>query len=61
MERMIVDGENVVVVGTFTHTVARTGVEFTTPSVVYLVVEDGQITRLHLYEDTLTVQAAFVS
>jgi ketosteroid isomerase-like protein len=49
------------ILGTFTHTVAKNGREFTTPSALHLVVEDGRITRLHLYEDTLTVYRAFAS
>jgi hypothetical protein len=61
IERMIVEDENVLILGTFTHTVAENGREFTTPSALHLVVEDGQITRLHLYEDTLAVYKAFAS
>lgn len=38
---------------------AENGLRFTTPSVLHLVVEDGEITRLHLYEDTLAVDKAF--
>jgi hypothetical protein len=59
LERMIVDDGDVVLLGTFTHTVASTGQEFTTPSAMHLVVEDGKIVRMHLYEDTLTIDRAF--
>jgi ketosteroid isomerase-like protein len=59
MERMIVEDENVMILGTFTHTVAENGREFTTPSALHLMVENGEITRLHLYEDTLAVDKAF--
>ncbi|MFI6085784.1 nuclear transport factor 2 family protein [Streptomyces sp. NPDC051217] len=59
LERVIVDGGDVVLLGNFTHTVTANGKEFTTPSAMHLVVEDGQIVRLHLYEDTLIVAQAF--
>ncbi|MFG1807646.1 nuclear transport factor 2 family protein [Streptomyces sp. NPDC049040] len=58
-ERMIVDSGDVMLLGTFTHTAADTGKEFTTPSAMHLLIEDGQIVRLHLYEDTLAVEQAF--
>lgn len=59
LERIIVDGGDVMLLGVFTHTVAATGKEFTTPSAMHLVVEDDEIVRMHLYEDTLTVDQAF--
>ncbi|MET7980639.1 nuclear transport factor 2 family protein [Streptomyces mirabilis] len=59
LERVIVDGGDVMLLGVFTHTVASTGKEFTTPSAMHLVVEDGEIVRMHLYEDTLSVDQAF--
>ncbi|MEV0097330.1 nuclear transport factor 2 family protein [Streptomyces sp. NPDC050738] len=59
LERIIIDGGDVMLLGIFTHTVASTGKEFTTPSAMHLVVEDGKIVRMHLYEDTLTVDQAF--
>ena len=49
----------VMVLETFTHTMAKNDREFTTPSALHLVVGDGRITRLRLYEDTLTVYKAF--
>ncbi|WP_419707216.1 nuclear transport factor 2 family protein [Promicromonospora sp. NFX87] len=61
LERFIVDGADVMLLGTFTHTVAASGKDFTTPSAMHLVVEDGRIVRLHLYEDTLTVEQAFAA
>ncbi|MHC3471039.1 nuclear transport factor 2 family protein [Streptomyces sp. 7R007] len=59
LERIIVDGGDVMLLGVFTHTVAATGREFTTPSAMHLVVEGGEIVRMHLYEDTLSVDQAF--
>jgi ketosteroid isomerase-like protein len=58
LERTIVSDGDVVLLGTFTHTFAASGTEFTTPSAMHLLVEDGEITRMHLYEDTLTVYRA---
>ncbi|MFJ9620873.1 nuclear transport factor 2 family protein [Streptomyces sp. NPDC101181] len=59
LDRIVVDGGDVILLGIFTHTVAATGKEFTTPSAMHLVVEDGEIVRMHLYEDTLSVAEAF--
>ncbi|MFF1833488.1 hypothetical protein ACFVXE_04635 [Streptomyces sp. NPDC058231] len=35
------------------------GKEFTTPSAMHLLVEGGQIVRMHLYEETLAVDRTF--
>ncbi|WP_221357231.1 nuclear transport factor 2 family protein [Streptomyces beigongshangae] len=59
LERIIVDGGDVILLWIFTHTVASSGKEFTTPSAMHLVVEDGEIVRMHLYEDTRVVAQAF--
>ncbi|MFD6950158.1 ketosteroid isomerase [Nocardiopsis sp. TSRI0078] len=59
LERVIADGGDVVLLAVWTHTVVATGKEFTTPAAIHLVVEDNQIVRMHLYEDTLTVEKAF--
>jgi len=59
LERMIVEDGDVMLLGTFTHTILANGQEFTTPSAMHLQVEDGEIVRMHLYEDTLTVDQAF--
>ena len=59
LERVIVDGGDVVLLAVFTHTAVVSGKEFTTPVAMHLVVEDGRIVRMHLYEDTLTVAEAF--
>ena len=61
LERIIVDGADVMLLANFTHTVAASGKEFTTPAAVHLVVEDSRIVRMHLYEDTLTVNEAFTA
>lgn len=59
LERVIVDGGDVVLLAVFTHTVVASGKEFTTPVAMHMVVEGGRIVRMHLYEDTLTVAEAF--
>lgn len=59
LERVVVDGGDVVLLAVFTHTVVASGKEFTTPVAMHLVVEGGRIVRMHLYEDTLTVAEAF--
>ncbi|MFF0186581.1 nuclear transport factor 2 family protein [Streptomyces sp. NPDC005244] len=59
LERMMVDGGDVMLLGNFTHTIVANGREFTTPSAMHLVVEGGRIVRMHLYEDTLTIDQAF--
>ncbi|MFD3563811.1 nuclear transport factor 2 family protein [Streptomyces sp. NPDC058686] len=59
LERVIVDGRDVVLLAVFTHTVVASGKDFTTPVTMHLVVEGGRIVRMHLYEDTLTVAEAF--
>ncbi|GAA4900693.1 nuclear transport factor 2 family protein [Streptomonospora salina] len=43
LERVIVDGGDVMLLAVFTHTVVATGKEFTTPAAMHLVVEDGRI------------------
>lgn len=59
LERFLVDGDDVVLLAHFTHTVVATGKEFSTPVAMHLRVEDDRIVRMHLYEDTLIVAEAF--
>ncbi|MEU5658825.1 nuclear transport factor 2 family protein [Streptomyces sp. NPDC047737] len=59
LKNIIADGGEVVLLAAWTHTVAATGKEFATPAAIHLTVEGAQIVRLHLYEDTLTVDEAF--
>lgn len=61
LERFLVDGAHIVLLGTFTHTIAASGRKFTTPSAMHLVVEEDRIVRMHLYEDTLLIEQAFAS
>lgn len=59
LEKIIVDGMEAVVLAHFWHVIALSGRPFDTPAALHLTVAYGQITRLHLYEDTLAVERAF--
>ena len=57
--RILVDGPDAVVLGDIRQTVAATGRSYTARCALHLTVEDGLITRYHVYEDSLTVAQAF--
>ncbi|GIF64826.1 hypothetical protein Ais01nite_28610 [Asanoa ishikariensis] len=59
VDKVVIDGAEVVVLGTFAHTAVSTGKRFETPVAMHLTVTEGKIVRLHLYEDTLAVSKAF--
>ncbi|GAA2667138.1 nuclear transport factor 2 family protein [Streptomyces lunalinharesii] len=59
LERTIVEGGDVMLLATFSHLIAASGQRFTTPAALHLVIEDGRIVQMHLYEDTLIVDQAF--
>jgi hypothetical protein len=59
VDKIVIGGDDAVVFARFTHTVARNGKRLNTPAVLHLTVANGQIVRMHLYEDTLAVHAAF--
>jgi ketosteroid isomerase-like protein len=52
IHKILVDGSDAVVLGRFAHTVKANSRRFDTPVAFHLTVENGQIVRLHLYEDT---------
>lgn len=56
--RILVDGDDAVVLGDIVQTVKSTGTTYTSPFALHLTVEDGLITRYHIYEDSLTVARA---
>ncbi|MBM0201712.1 nuclear transport factor 2 family protein [Micromonospora sp. NPDC051227] len=56
---VVVDGDDAVILGTFSHTVVSTGKRFETPVALHLTISDGKIVRMHLYEDTHAVNQAF--
>ncbi|MGB2572537.1 nuclear transport factor 2 family protein [Micromonospora citrea] len=55
---ILVDGAHAVVIGETSQTVRRTGKRFRTRFALHLTVEDGLITRHHVYEDSLAVAEA---
>ncbi|TDB69562.1 MULTISPECIES: nuclear transport factor 2 family protein [unclassified Micromonospora] len=55
---ILVDGPHAVVIGETSQTVRRTGKRFRTRFALHLTVEDGLITRHHVYEDSLAVVEA---
>ena len=59
VEKLIVSGNDAVMLGTFSHAAAGTGRLFTTPVAMHLAVAHGKIVRLYLYEDTWAVSQAF--
>ena len=59
LEKILIDGGDVILLGTFGHAIAESGTRFSTPVAMHLVVEDGRIAVMHLYEDDLTVAEAF--
>lgn len=58
IHRILVDGDDAVALATIVQTVRATGREYTALCALHLTVEDGLITRYHVYEDSLTVAAA---
>ncbi|PZG14638.1 nuclear transport factor 2 family protein [Nonomuraea aridisoli] len=59
VSRVLVDGDDAVVLGTIAQTVKGGEVSYTSPFALHLTVEDGLVTRYHIYEDSLTVARAF--
>ncbi|GII79451.1 ketosteroid isomerase [Sphaerisporangium rufum] len=58
VSRILVDGEDAVVLGEIAQTVRAGGTAYTSPFALHLTVTDGRITRYHIYEDSLTVARA---
>jgi hypothetical protein len=59
VDKVVINGDDAVVFSSFSHTVAKNGKRLNTPAVVHLTIANGQIVRMHLYEDTLAVHEAF--
>lgn len=55
---ILVDGAHAVVLGEIVQTVRDGGAAYTSPFALHLTVEDGLVTRYHIYEDSLTVARA---
>jgi ketosteroid isomerase-like protein len=60
VDHILVDGDEAVVFSDFEHTVASTGRVFETPTAMRIGVVDGRIVKMHLFEDTSAVSAAFL-
>lgn len=59
IERILVDGSDAVVFGEIRQTALPTGRSYRARFALHLTVEEGRITRHHVYEDSLAVAQAF--
>ncbi|MER6947558.1 nuclear transport factor 2 family protein [Nonomuraea sp. NPDC000554] len=59
IDDILVDGPDAVLFGTSSQQVKATGERFTMTFALRLTVEDGMLTRHHMYEDSLAVAEAF--
>jgi ketosteroid isomerase-like protein len=59
VERILVDGDDAVVLGEIRQTARSTGRAYRARFALHLTVEDGLVTRHHIYEDSLAVAQAF--
>ncbi|MFF3289154.1 nuclear transport factor 2 family protein [Streptomyces sp. NPDC003023] len=58
VDTFLVDGADAVLTGHLSGTVRATGKPFAGPFALRLTVEDGRITRHHLYENSVSIAAA---
>ncbi|QIS07485.1 ketosteroid isomerase [Nocardia brasiliensis] len=59
IERVLVDGRDAVILGEIRQTARATGRAYRSRFALHVTVEDGLITRHHIYEDSLAVAQAF--
>ncbi|MEU6507046.1 MULTISPECIES: nuclear transport factor 2 family protein [unclassified Streptomyces] len=59
VERILVEGEDAVVLGVIRQTAAPTGRAYTARFALHLTIRDGLVVRHHVYEDSLAVARAF--
>ena len=59
VDAVLVDGADAVVLGELRHTAKPTGRRYAAAFALHLTVVDGQVTRHHVYEDSLAVARAF--
>jgi ketosteroid isomerase-like protein len=59
IERILVDGDDAVVLGEIRQTARSTGRAYRARFALHLTVENGLVTRNHVYEDSLAVAQAF--
>jgi ketosteroid isomerase-like protein len=58
VSRILIDGDDAVVIGETAQTMRSTGRRFSTSFALHLTVVDGLISRHHVYEDSLAVAEA---
>ncbi|MFD3498102.1 nuclear transport factor 2 family protein [Streptomyces sp. NPDC058678] len=58
LDTFLADGTDAVLMGHLSGTVRATGKSFEGPFALHLTVEDGRITRHHLYENSLSIAEA---
>lgn len=59
VERVLVDGNDAIVLGEIRQTARSTGRAYTARFALHLTIEHGLVTRHHIYEDSLAVARAF--
>ncbi|UPK73957.1 nuclear transport factor 2 family protein [Nocardioidaceae bacterium SCSIO 66511] len=59
IERILVDGDDAVIMGEFRQTAGATGRAYSSRFVMHVTFEDGLVIRNHMYEDSLAVAQAF--
>ncbi|MFB7718515.1 nuclear transport factor 2 family protein [Nocardia sp. NPDC056100] len=59
VERILIDGPDAVVLGEIRQTARNTGRAYRSRFALHLTVENGLVTRHHVYEDSLAVAQAF--
>ncbi len=59
VERILIDGNDAVVLGEIRQTARPTRRAYRARFALHLTVEDGLVTRHHVYEDSLAVAQAF--
>jgi ketosteroid isomerase-like protein len=59
LDQLIIEGDDAIALGTFSHVAKTTERPFSTPFALHLKIQDGSITLLQLYEDTYVVGKAF--
>jgi len=60
VEKVLIDGEDAVVFGTYHRVFAKNARSFDTPEAMHIRVVDGSIVRWHLYGDTGRVEDAWL-
>ncbi|MEU5268041.1 nuclear transport factor 2 family protein [Streptomyces hygroscopicus] len=61
VERILVDGDDAVVLGEIRQTARSTGRAYRARFALHLTLENGLVTRHHVYEDSLAVAQAFTT